>query len=193
MTWRRWLLVIAALGTLSVAAAQEKEKSQLFPPAALLNRITPEGIRANMNYLADDLLEGRGTGTRGYALAALYMRSRFEELGPQAGRAQRRLFSAGAVAPPYDRARSHHYGNHAAWTKSKSSFSARTSSPTATRFPPTVPRKDRLRSLAMACPRRNSAMTILRRWTSAGKSWWNSGARLRHFRALRARTIPTAT
>ncbi len=85
MTWRRWLLVIAALGTLSVAAAQEKEKSQLFPPAALLNRISPEGIRANMNYLADDLLEGRGTATRGYALAALYMRSRFEELGLKPG------------------------------------------------------------------------------------------------------------
>jgi len=85
MTWRRWLLVIAALGTLSVAAAQEKEKSQLFPPASLLNQITPEGIRANMNYLADDLLEGRGTGTRGYALAALYMRSRFEGLGLKPG------------------------------------------------------------------------------------------------------------
>ena len=79
MTWRRLLVVIAALGTLSIAAAQEK--SLPFPPAALLNRITPGGIRANMEYLADDLLEGRGTGTRGYQLAALYVRSRFEDLG----------------------------------------------------------------------------------------------------------------
>ena len=112
MTWRRWLLVIAALGTLSVAAAQEKEKSQLFPPAALLNRITPEGIRANMNYLADDLLEGRGTGTRGYALAALYMRSRFEELGLKPGGRQRRLFSAGALRRLTHRAPRHHPGDH---------------------------------------------------------------------------------
>jgi Zn-dependent M28 family amino/carboxypeptidase len=79
MNWRRWLVVIGALGTLSVAAAQEA--SLPYPPAALLNRITPTGIRANMNFLADDLLEGRGTGTRGYEIAALYVRSRFEELG----------------------------------------------------------------------------------------------------------------
>ena len=79
MTWRRLLVVMAAFGTLSLAGAQEK--SLPFPPAAMLNRITPEGIRANMNYLADDMLEGRGTGTRGYELAALYVRSRFEELG----------------------------------------------------------------------------------------------------------------
>lgn len=79
MTWRRLLVVMAALCTLSLAGAQEKALP--FPPAAMLNRITPEGIRANMDYLADDLLEGRGTGTRGYELAALYVRSRFEELG----------------------------------------------------------------------------------------------------------------
>jgi Zn-dependent M28 family amino/carboxypeptidase len=80
MTWRRWLVVIAALCALSVAGAQEKS-SLPFPPAALLDRITPAGIRANMEFLADDLLEGRGTGTRGHELAALYVRSRFEELG----------------------------------------------------------------------------------------------------------------
>jgi len=79
MTWRRWLVAIAALCTLSAARGQEKALP--FPPAELLNRITPAGIRANMSYLADDLLEGRGTGTRGYSLAALYVRSRFEALG----------------------------------------------------------------------------------------------------------------
>ncbi len=46
MTWRRLLVVVAALCTISIAAAQEK--SLPFPPAALLNRITPAGIRANM-------------------------------------------------------------------------------------------------------------------------------------------------
>jgi Zn-dependent M28 family amino/carboxypeptidase len=81
MTWRRWLIAIAALCALSAARGQEKEKALPFPPAELLNRITPAGIRANMNYLADDLLEGRGTATRGYNLAALYVRSRFEALG----------------------------------------------------------------------------------------------------------------
>jgi Zn-dependent M28 family amino/carboxypeptidase len=52
-----------------------------YPPKEMLDRITPQGIRANMAYLADDLLEGRGTGTRGYQLAAIYIRARFEELG----------------------------------------------------------------------------------------------------------------
>lgn len=52
-----------------------------FPPQQLLERITPEGIHAHMAYLADDLLEGRGTGTRGYQLAANYVRAQFEEMG----------------------------------------------------------------------------------------------------------------
>lgn len=52
-----------------------------YPPKEMLDRITPQGIRANMAYLADDLLEGRGTGTRGYQLAAIYIRAQFEELG----------------------------------------------------------------------------------------------------------------
>ncbi len=38
-------------------------------------------IRGHMQFLADDLLEGRGTGTRGYALAAKYMASEFEGMG----------------------------------------------------------------------------------------------------------------
>ena len=38
-----------------------------FPPEELLQRIRPEGLRAHMAFLADDLLEGRGTGTRGFS------------------------------------------------------------------------------------------------------------------------------
>ena len=34
-----------------------------------------------MEFLADDLLEGRGTGTRGYMLAANYVRAQFEQMG----------------------------------------------------------------------------------------------------------------
>ena len=46
-----------------------------------LSRIQPEAIRAHMSFLADDLLEGRGTGSRGYELAAKYVAARFEALG----------------------------------------------------------------------------------------------------------------
>ncbi len=45
--------------------------------------IRPEAIRANMTFLADDALEGRGTGTRGYAIAAKFMAAQFAALGLQ--------------------------------------------------------------------------------------------------------------
>ena len=40
-----------------------------------------EPFRAHMAFLADDLLEGRGTGTRGHEIAALYVAAQFETLG----------------------------------------------------------------------------------------------------------------
>jgi Peptidase family M28/PA domain len=43
--------------------------------------IRPQAIRAHMRFLADDLLEGRKTATRGHELAAKYVASAFEGLG----------------------------------------------------------------------------------------------------------------
>jgi Peptidase family M28/PA domain len=43
--------------------------------------IRPEAIRADMRFLADDLLEGRGTAPRGHEIAAKFMASQFEGLG----------------------------------------------------------------------------------------------------------------
>ena len=40
-------------------------------------------VRAHVEYLADDLLEGRGTGTRGHEIAAAYVASQFRALGLQ--------------------------------------------------------------------------------------------------------------
>jgi hypothetical protein len=45
--------------------------------------IRPEAIRADMRFLSDDLLEGRGTATRGYLIAAKFMATQFEGLGLQ--------------------------------------------------------------------------------------------------------------
>src|ERR1700682_29119 len=42
--------------------------------------IRPEAIRADMRFLADDALEGRGIETHGYAVAAKFMASEFEGL-----------------------------------------------------------------------------------------------------------------
>ncbi|MFV8783839.1 M20/M25/M40 family metallo-hydrolase [Microbulbifer sp. SA54] len=42
-------------------------------------------IEADVRYLADDLLEGREAGTRGYELAALYVAERFRSIGLKPG------------------------------------------------------------------------------------------------------------
>jgi Zn-dependent M28 family amino/carboxypeptidase len=54
-----------------------------LPPeaAAALRGIDPERIRAHVKFLSDDLLEGRGPGTRGGELAAKYIEAQFAELG----------------------------------------------------------------------------------------------------------------
>jgi hypothetical protein len=52
-----------------------------LPEVAGLDEIRPHGLRAHMRFLADDLLEGRGTGARGYDVAARYVAARFAELG----------------------------------------------------------------------------------------------------------------
>ncbi len=46
-----------------------------------LEGIRGEALRAHMRFLADDRLEGRGTGTPGYDLAAAYMATQFEAAG----------------------------------------------------------------------------------------------------------------
>jgi hypothetical protein len=44
-----------------------------------------EAIRAHMNFLASDLLEGRGAGTRGYDIAAEYVAAQFAAAGLEPG------------------------------------------------------------------------------------------------------------
>ena len=48
---------------------------------AAMASIDPERIRAHVKFLADDLLEGRGTGTRGGDIAAHYIAAQFELYG----------------------------------------------------------------------------------------------------------------
>lgn len=61
--------LILALATPGIASAEAA-------PA-----ITGEAIRADIGFLADDLLEGRDAGTRGYDIAARYVAAHFETLG----------------------------------------------------------------------------------------------------------------
>src|SRR5438034_10657710 len=43
--------------------------------------ITAQAIAAHMRFLADDALEGRETGTRGFEVAAEYVRAQFASAG----------------------------------------------------------------------------------------------------------------
>ncbi|MGZ5432778.1 MAG: glycosyltransferase family 39 protein, partial [Thermoanaerobaculia bacterium] len=45
--------------------------------------ITPNAIRAHINFLASDALEGREAGTRGYDVAAAYVAAQFEAVGAE--------------------------------------------------------------------------------------------------------------
>ncbi len=49
--------------------------------ADVLPNASPERIRAHVAFLADDALEGRLPGTRGYTVAARYVASGFEQIG----------------------------------------------------------------------------------------------------------------
>jgi len=62
-----------------------------------MSTIRPEAIRADMRFLSDDLLEGRGTATRGHAIAAKFMAAQFEGLGCSR-QATQELISRGAAS-----------------------------------------------------------------------------------------------
>jgi len=70
-------LVVGALGTTVVAEAR--------PRGASLGAPSRAEIRAHLDVLADDLLEGRATGERGFDLAALYATAQFRRFGLEPG------------------------------------------------------------------------------------------------------------
>jgi Zn-dependent M28 family amino/carboxypeptidase len=78
MTFRS-LAVLA----IAVTAAQASDASPLVPQALqpALSAIEAEDMRPDLRFLSDDLLEGRGTGQRGGALAARYIESRMQQIG----------------------------------------------------------------------------------------------------------------
>lgn len=75
--FRSGVAVAAAVGILSACTMQSSTTSYNEPQAR------EDAVRAHMKFLADDLLEGRDTGTRGYDIAANYVASQFEQLGLQ--------------------------------------------------------------------------------------------------------------
>jgi Zn-dependent M28 family amino/carboxypeptidase len=81
MFFRRALIAsVLGLGVSWVAWGSADPALELGLPAdvaAAMQSIDPERIRAHVKFLADDLLEGRGTGTRGGDIAANYIAAQF--------------------------------------------------------------------------------------------------------------------
>ena len=83
----RSVLLAAALAavalTLAATPRRPTRTTAVLLPAvkAAAARIDGRRLEADVRFLADDALEGRGTGTRGYDLAARYVAARMESLG----------------------------------------------------------------------------------------------------------------
>jgi len=77
------VLVFATLALAQTKAAAPGGKSAAAKTPA--GKISPDALRAHVRFLADDLLEGRGTATRGHEIAAKYVASEFESMGLKPG------------------------------------------------------------------------------------------------------------
>ncbi len=75
------LLLLPALGLLSLAAPAPTAPDVPKPVRRALEQVQPEAIRAHIAYLADDRLLGRKPGTPGYQLAVDYVVAQLKERG----------------------------------------------------------------------------------------------------------------
>lgn len=73
----RILVPLAALSLLGVTAPLPEQTADQL--------IAARTVRAHVEFLADDRLEGRDTGSRGHEIAAVYVASQFRQLGLEPG------------------------------------------------------------------------------------------------------------
>ena len=74
----KFRMLAAAFAVMSLASAAPAQRNAQ-------PEFTPEAFRAHVAFLADDMLEGRKPGTRGYDIAARYVAAQFEALGLRPG------------------------------------------------------------------------------------------------------------
>jgi Zn-dependent M28 family amino/carboxypeptidase len=74
---------LAVTGVLTFALTATAQLNLTPEAIAARDAIKPAAIEAHVRFLADDLLEGRETGTRGYELAARYVAAQFALAGLQ--------------------------------------------------------------------------------------------------------------
>ncbi len=69
--------------TINKETVVEPKRADLLPGTAAINTITARDLHAHIDFLADDLLEGRDTNSRGIRVAARYIAAHFERTGLQ--------------------------------------------------------------------------------------------------------------
>jgi Zn-dependent M28 family amino/carboxypeptidase len=80
------LALVCLLLTCSAFTQKASDTSKATPAAAIATKvIRPDEIRAHIRFLADNLLEGRAPGTRGYDIAARYVATELEGMGLHPG------------------------------------------------------------------------------------------------------------
>ncbi|RUO30484.1 M28 family metallopeptidase [Aliidiomarina sanyensis] len=74
--YRTALIAFVAILTLAGCSPKNEESIKIALPAA-----KPTSLQAHLEFLADDLLEGRDTGSRGHEIASKYIAAQFQLLG----------------------------------------------------------------------------------------------------------------
>jgi Zn-dependent M28 family amino/carboxypeptidase len=79
----RLILLVSWLGLTGTAlsAAEQQPSAASSAGSRVAHSVDPKVLRAHLEFLADDALEGRKPGTRGGVTAAKYIASQFERLG----------------------------------------------------------------------------------------------------------------
>jgi len=75
------LLLLAGCATTAAPPLPSSPDTIAPGASAAVERIRPEAISAHIRFLADDLLEGRAPGERGFDLAAAYVASQLQGMG----------------------------------------------------------------------------------------------------------------
>jgi hypothetical protein len=77
----RWMTALALSAALGTAIAAPKPAPLPAEVDAMLQRVTANSLRGHLSFIASDLLEGRGTPSRGSDLAAEYIAAQYRRAG----------------------------------------------------------------------------------------------------------------
>ncbi len=77
----RWIPVLALAAAMGSAVAAPKPAPLPADVDAMLSRVTANSLRGHLSFLASDLLEGRGSPSRGLDLAAEYIAAQYRRAG----------------------------------------------------------------------------------------------------------------